>query len=275
MGIWNSRISRVCALSVLLGAAMAPWASGASPRAARAAASDTIVMAYGSAPFSIDPAISYDYAGPAIMRTIYEPLVRMQGSSLTNLEGVLATSWSANAGKTVWTFHLRHGVVFHDGTPFNAAAVKFSIQRMEAINQAPAYVFAQFVSPNDVKTPDQYTVQLVLHASAPRLPYALASQYGSFMVSPTAIKAHQVKGDWAQKWIAAGHDAGSGAYSMGQYVPNQFISFDKFPRYWRGWSGHHVSHVVLQWVNSDTTRSEMIQRGDADIANYFTPQDMV
>lgn len=275
MGIWKRATTRMGALGVLLATFLLPWSSAAMPHGVHAAGSDTIVMAYGSAPFSIDPAISYDYAGPAIMRTIYEPLVRMQGTSLTNLEGDLATSWSSNAQKTVWTFHLRRGVLFHDGTPFNADAVKFSIERNEAINQSPAYVFAQFVSPKDVKIVDPYTVQFLLHAPAPRLPYALASQYGSYMVSPTAIKTHQVKGDWAQKWIAAGHDAGSGPYLLAQYIPNQSISFDKFPRYWRGWSGHHVGHVILQWVDKDTTRSEMIQRGDADIANYFTPQDMV
>ena len=163
------------------------------------------------------------------MRTAYEPLVRMKGPSLTDLEGVLATSWSSNAQKTVWTFHLRHGVVFHDGTPFNADAVKFSIQRMEAINQSPAYVFAQFVSPKDVKI----LIRTPCSLCWARRPVfrALASQYGSYMVSPTAIKSHTVKGDWAQKWIASGHDAGSGPYTIAQYTPNQSISFDKFSQY--------------------------------------------
>ncbi len=86
--------------------------------------------------------------------------------------------------KTLWTFYLRHGVTFHDGTPFNAAAVKFSMERMEGVNQSPSYVFGQFVGPKDIEIVDNYTVRLHLHAPAPRLLYAFASQYGSLHGQP-------------------------------------------------------------------------------------------
>jgi peptide/nickel transport system substrate-binding protein len=242
---------------------------------ARAADTATLVMAEPGPPASIDPAISYDFTGPATVRILYEGLVHMQGTSTTTIEGVLATSWTSNANKTLWTFHLRHGVLFHDGTPFNAQAVKFSITRNIAVNQAPAYIFGQFMSAKDVEIVDPYTVRFHLHAPAPRLLYALASQYGSYMVSPTAIMKHTVKGDWAQKWLADGHDAGSGAYMLQEYAPNQSATLVKFPQYWRGWSGHHVSKVIVSFVSQDATRRELLERGGADISNTFTPEDML
>jgi peptide/nickel transport system substrate-binding protein len=266
-------INALLASSITCGAFAAPGL----PRqvATGASASDTVTVAYYGGPASIDPAVSYDYAGPAMMHALYESLVRMRGSSTTAIEGALATSWDINPQETVYTFHLRHGVLFHDGTPFNAAAVKFSIARNLAIGAAPAYVFGQFVSAADVQIVDNYTVRLHLHAPAPRLLYAFASLYGSYMVSPTAIKKHATKADpWAQKWIAAGNDAGSGPYMLTQYNANSDAILTRFPQYWRGWSGHHVSRVIFDFVNEEPTRRELLEKGDADIGNVFTPQDM-
>ena len=266
---WRT-LSRVLALGTVLLAG-----TSATPvQRAEAIAADTIVMADPGSPATLDPAISYDYASPPIIRPTYEGLVAMKGTSSTEIAGVLATSWTTNPQRTIWTFQLRRGVTFHDGTPFNAAAVKYSIARAIGVNAAPAYVFGQFMGAADVKILGPYIVQFRLHAPAPRLLYALASQYGTYMVSPTAIKGHQVGNDWAQKWIAAGHDAGSGPYMVSQYQPNQSITLIKYPGYWRGWAGKHASRLLFAFVEKTATRREMLERGDADISLFFTPEDM-
>ncbi len=235
---------------------------------------DTVVLAYYGSPATIDPAIAYDYAGPPVVRGAYDRLVHMKGTSTSELEGDLATRWSSNAQKTVWTFWLRKGVTFHDGTPFNADAVKFSVQRVLAINSAPAYIYGQFMTAKDVEVVNPYEVRFHLNAPAPRFLYALASQYATWMVSPTAVKKHTVKNDWAQGWLGT-HDAGTGPYMISQYTPAQSAVLVKFPGYWRGWSGPHVSRVIISFVDQDSTRREMLEKGSADISLSFTPEDML
>lgn len=237
------------------------------------AAKDTLVVAYPGATDTLDPAAAYSNADAAVLRGMYESLVRMKGTSTTQIEGVLATSWAADAAKKVWTFHLRHGVLFHDGTPFTAAAVKFSITRSISVNQGPAYIYGQFLDPSGITVLDPYTVQFHLRVPTPRLLYAMASQWGNWIVSPTAIAAHVVKNDMAAAWLGA-HDAGTGPYTLGQFTPGSAITMVKFPGYWRGWTGHHVSRVIISFVSGDATRREMIEHGDADIGNLFTPEDL-
>src|SRR6185437_349385 len=111
-------------------------------RAARPAAvpADTLIVAAAEAPVDLDPASSYDSQAAAVLRGEYESLVRLSGSSTTDIIGALAQSWSVNAAHTVYTFHLRHGVTFHDGTPFNAEAVRASYTRELSLNQGPAFI---------------------------------------------------------------------------------------------------------------------------------------
>lgn len=264
--------TRIACLGVLL---MGGVALPRHNRPARAAGpgADTLVVAYPTTPSSLDPAVAYDGAGPSVLRGLYEGLVRMKSASTSEVEGVLATGWSSNAGKTIWTFHLRHGVRFHDGTPLDAAAVKASLLRTLKMNQAPAFITGQFVSASGITVRDPYTLEFALSAPAPRLLYALASQWGTGIVSPAAVKAHTVKGDFASAWLAS-HDAGTGPYTIGQVVPGQSVAMVKYPGYWRGWAGPHVGRVIVSYVAEVSTRRSLVEKGDADISNTFTPQDL-
>ncbi len=233
----------------------------------------TLLVANNYNPTSFDPAISYDQVGPAVFRSVYEQLVRLQGTSQSQYEGVLATSWSANAGKTVWTFHLRHGVTFHDGTPFNADAVQFSINRILTINQSPSFIMGQFMNTHSVRVLDPYTVQFDLTVPAPRLLAAMSSQWGNWIVSPATIKAHTVKNDQGQAWLA-NHDAGSGPYTISAYVPNSSVTLVQYPRYWRGFAGRHVKRVVMTFVTGEATRRGLLEQGAIDLSLTFSPQNL-
>lgn len=243
----------------------------AAPQAA--VGTDTLAVAYPTTPSSLDPAVAYDGAGPSVLRGLYEGLVRMRGESTTEVEGVLATSWRSNAQKTIWTFQLRRDVLFHDGTPFNAAAVRFSIERTLAMNQAPAFIIGQFVRPSGIRVLGPYSIELRLSQPAPRLLYALASQWGNGFVSPASVAAHTVKNDHAGAWLST-HDAGTGPYTISQFTANQSVTMVRFARYWRGWSGHHVGRVIVSYVPESATRRSLVEKGDADITNTFTPQDL-
>src|SRR5690348_16065061 len=115
----TSRSRASGALLAALAAVLALWTAGAhTAQAARPGAtpSDTLVIAYGAPTVDLDPATSYDSGSDAVLRGEYESLVRLKGSSTTAIVGALAQSWSVGAGGKLYTFHLRHGVTFHDGT---------------------------------------------------------------------------------------------------------------------------------------------------------------
>src|SRR5690242_16990351 len=160
-------------LSSFLGLAQPPFAHAATDP-------NTMFVANNYNPTSLDPGIAYDQVGPAVFRSVYEQLLRLKGASSSEYEGVLATRWTSSADKKTWTFYLRKGVTFHDGTPFNAEAVRFSIQRTLAINQAPAFIMGQFMSAKGVKVLDPYTVQFNLNVPAPNLLAAMSSQWGNW-----------------------------------------------------------------------------------------------
>ena len=127
-----------------------------------------------------------------MLRGLYDSLVTLQGGSITRIIGDLATSWTSSADKAVWTFTLRHGVRFHDGTPVDAAAVKFSYDRLFSINQAPAFIVGQFVSRGRDSVLGPYTIQfrLLPHTATYGFLQALTAQWSNWIVSPTAVRKH-------------------------------------------------------------------------------------
>src|SRR6476646_7199758 len=102
---------------------------GGGVRSSQAASSTTLRLGYYEDMQSPDPDIQYDIPGLELVNNVYEGLVRYPFGNSTKITPWLATSWKISPNKTVYTFNLRHGVLFHDGTSFNAAAFKFDIQR--------------------------------------------------------------------------------------------------------------------------------------------------
>src|SRR5690606_1609300 len=104
---------------------------------------------------------------------------------------------------TQWTFHLRQGVKFHDGEPFNAEAVKYSIERTMEINQGPAFIWAPV---EEIVVEDEYTVTFNLAYPA-ALDLIAASGYGAYLISPkTAEKGTD--------FLNQGNAAGTGPYML-------------------------------------------------------------
>lgn len=220
-------------------------------------------------PQTIDPAIANDVASAVPMRGIYETLVGYKGSKTDELEPVLAEEWQVSPDGLTYTFKLRKNVKFHDGTDFNADAVKYSFDRVMKINQGPADIFKPV---KEIKVLDPYTVQIVLkYPFAPFL-YTLASQVGPLIVSPSAVKAHEVNGDLGQKWLRD-HEAGTGPYKLAEWVPEQQITLARFEEYWKGWSGKHVDKIVIKNIVEPATARMLLEKGDVDAAQFVSQDD--
>jgi peptide/nickel transport system substrate-binding protein len=113
----------------------------------------TICIDQAEIPDSLDPAVTFSTPGWAAVQQVYQGLVNYNGSSSTNFSGVLASSWVAtnnpNTNFTTFTFELRSGVVFSDGSVYNAYVQWYSLYRSLLLEQGPQFILEQnFFSTN-------------------------------------------------------------------------------------------------------------------------------
>jgi peptide/nickel transport system substrate-binding protein len=167
------------------------------------------------------------------------------------------------------TFKLRKGVKFHDGTEFNAEAVKFNLERVKAINKGPATWIKDI---KEAKVIDTYTVRLETTKNWAFFLDVLAAPWCFMITSPAAIKKNATQDDpWAAKW-AHDNTCGTGAYMVKEWVPNQYIKMMRFPDYWKGWEGKHFSEVVYQVVKEESTLRMLMSKGEVDLINHISAE---
>ncbi|WP_216896968.1 ABC transporter substrate-binding protein [Nocardia alni] len=175
-----------------------------------------------------DPDIFYAAQGLLLTTNTYEGLLQFApGTDKVQLQPLLATSWTASPDNRVFTFQLRQGVTFHDGTPFTSAAIKASFDRRTAVDQGPAYMVSDVDS---VTTQGDYAVTITLKApNAVFLDY-LASPYGPRMMSPTGLAAHAGT-DHDQAYLTT-HDLGTGPYTLTDARVGSHYAMASYAGYW-------------------------------------------
>lgn len=233
----------------------------------------TLVVTLYSNPTDFDPASNSEQLANLILHTTCEGLVRATDNPDV-FEPVLAERWEHNDDYTVWIFHLRQNVKFHDGTPVTADEVKFSFARLVNIDLGLSYILAQFIDDpeNQMVVRDEHTLEFHFDRPTPLLLNALSSSYGSYVISSKAIREHEVNGDMAHEWLQ-NNEAGSGPYMMTELSPNQRVVLTRFDDWW-GWDdGFHFDVVLLKIIPERASRRSMIERGDVDIAFNFGPED--
>lgn len=210
----------------------------------------------------LDPSTGFSNDS-AVVSNVYETLTHygVPGSD-PQVQPELATSWTESADGLTWTFKLREGAKFHDGTPVNAAAVKYSVERTKELGQGAAFIW------DPVKTViavDDTTVQFGLTYQAP-LDLIASSGYGAWIMSPAATEGKD------NAWFNAGHDSGSGPYMIDSYEVDQRVILQRFADYWGGWKPGQFDTVILKVAEDATVRQQMIESGEADYT-YSIPTE--
>ena len=210
-----------------------------------------------------DPATEYS-DGIIAMSEMYETLTHYDAATQT-IEPELATSWTSADDAKTWTFHLRHGVSFHTGRPLTAQAAKAAILRTIKLAGGAAYVWSAVKT---IDTPDAYT--LVFHLSSPS-PLALeaSADYSAYIYDTQAAGG----GNALTSWLNAGHDAGTGPYTVQKWAKGQEfeVTLTKFARYWGGWAGTHFTTVVFRVVPQDTTAAQLLRSGQVSFIEQINP----
>lgn len=175
-----------------------------------------------------DPDIYYANNGTAIMINAYEGLVQYANNTDTvKIAPRLAEKWDVNPTNDVYTFHLRKGVTFHDGTPFTSAAVDVAFKRRIAVKGGAAYMVEAVKS---VTTPDDYTAVITLNKPNTAFLSYLASPFGPKMESPEGLKANAGSDD-AQTYLSS-HDLGTGPYQLTTAQTGVKYEMTQYDGYW-------------------------------------------
>jgi len=211
---------------------------------------------------TMDPAEVVSYESGTTTYQIYENLLRYNLETF-DIEPSLAERWEIAPDAKSATFYLRKGVKFHDGTPFNAEAVKFNVERIRAVNRAPAK-YLEYITKVDVI--DDYTVKF--HASKAWAFWedAMATRKALSMVSPSFVKKHATSEDPHAAKYMYDHTCGTGPYMMTEWIHGQHTKMEKFPDYWRGWTDKKFTTVYIKVVREPSVCLLNLKKGTADIA---------
>ena len=200
---------------------------------------------------SLDPAEVFEFSAAEAQAQIYDRLVTYPVDNVSNLQGLVAESWSVSDDGLTFTFKIRDGITFHSGNPLTAKDVEYSFRRVVALNLTPGFILTQFGFTAEnlaetIKAADDRTV--VLKVDKPYAPtfllYCLTAGVGSIVDSKPAME-HEQAGDFGHEWLKT-HSAGSGPFSLRAWKPNESVAYDANPDYWQGapavQADHHASH---------------------------------
>ena len=175
---------------------------------------------------SFDPDNGFETGAMSAIDNVYQGLVQYEPGS-TKIIGLLARSWDISDDGLTYTFHLVEGVKFHDGTPFNAAAVIKSFGRRRDHRMILSYFLANV---KDMKAPDDSTVVLTLDHPQPSFLDALSSPWGPKVISPSALAEHD-NGDSATTWLNE-HAVGTGPFKLAEFKRGQRYVLQRNDAYW-------------------------------------------
>ena len=235
----------------------------------------TLVVAVDAFNADFDPGSAYLLSEALIWRGIYESLVRLHGDSATEVEPLLADSWEASADASSWTFHLHPGVTFSDGTSLDAAAVKANYVRDIELQLGTQLIIGSFIPKPEkqIVVVDPQTIRFDIGRPVPHFDVVLAAQYGTGLVSPKVFTEHS-KGakDQGHDWLQS-HAVGTGPYVLKTLEPGNQVVLEQNPSYWRGWQGTHFKTIIIREIPEPSTRRQLLEAGDVDIAYAGTPED--
>src|SRR5690606_32301949 len=235
----------------------------------------TFAMAVTGGVPDLDPQSAYDNQASSMFMAVYEMLLRLKGASTFEYEPMLAVEWEANDDLTEFTFKMREGAVFHDGTPCDAEAVKASLTRFHQMGRGPVDVIARFIDDPDtqMEVVDEVTLKFIMSKPEPLFLAAMASEYGPLIVSPAAMEEHATDDDpWAHEWFSQ-NMVGTGPYRVVEAEPQERFRFERFPDY--NGPEHFFDEIIARVVPEGVTRRQLLEAGEIDAVAVLPADDII
>ncbi|MBN2261145.1 MAG: ABC transporter substrate-binding protein [Clostridiales bacterium] len=236
-------------------------------------AEKVLIFARSGDSVSLDPSNATDGESFYVARSVLDTLVDYEVDN-TNIIPALATSWGTiNEEGTIWEFKLREGVKFHDGTDFNAEAVKFNFERWMFEDNAYrypgenfeywGYMFGGYPGiVKEVRVVDDYTVQIELFT--PSAPFLSNLAMPSFAImSPAAFE--QYGADIFKNPV------GTGPFQFVEWIKDDKIVLEKNENYWG--EGPLLDKLIFRTIPDNSARLLELQAGTIDMMIGLSPDD--
>ena len=224
-------------------------------------------VAHSLEPTSLDAVLGRSGADAYFWRQMFDQLVDADPKLAPRPETSLATSWEIGTDPDSITFHLREGVVFHDGTPFNAEAVKVNIERILDPDTI-ATPRASLAVIESVEVIDEHTVRFDL-ARPWGAGFGMLADRGGVMSSPTAIEALGPDYGW--------NPSGTGPFKVKEVITGTFVHLVRNEDYWgRDEHGNqlpYLDEVTIRVIRDETVRAAALRTGEVDVT-YLPYKDV-
>ena len=227
---------------------------------------------------SLDPQESFEFAGSDLLNNVYGSLVSFDPADLSKgYQPDIAESWTVSDDGRTFTFKIRDGLKFHSGNPVTANDVEFSLRRAIAMEKTPSFILTQFgFTPDNMEetlkatdestfvltTDKKYATSFVLNCLTATI---------SYIVDSETVKAQVQDGDWGNTWLKT-NSAGSGAYKLVNWKPNESYTLEANPDYYRGEPA--MKRVIVRHIAESATQRLLLEKGDIDIARNLSPEDI-
>ncbi len=222
-------------------------------------------------PDTMDPHQTQSRYASIVINAMFDPLIWMDEN--LEFQPGLATSWELSDDKLTWTFTLREGVKFHDGTDFNAEAACYNFDRIvdPEIKSVGAGVIIGPYDSCDVV--DDYTIKVNFTEPYGAFINALGDPYGWFvMVSPAASEEYGADFNLSP--------VGTGPFMFEEYVPQEMVSVVKNPDYnwgpdfWDNQGPAYVDKITFRFVGEEMTRVAALETGEANVVMEIPPLEV-
>ncbi len=219
--------------------------------------SHILIFGRGGDPIHLDPIQPLDGESAKVCDVIYDTLVQFRNDT-TDIEPALAEAWKGSTDGLVWTFYLRQGVQFHDGTPFDAAAVIFSFTRPEALVRE---FHEEFI--DRIAALDAFTVQFQL--KTPYAPFISTMAETAFsIVSPTAVAKFGVDFD--------NNPVGTGPFKFVRWNRHDRIVLTANDMHWSG--KPTLDGLIFRTVPDNSVRLMELEQGNIHAMEFPNPEDI-
>ncbi len=235
-------------------------ATTAAPQPAAAPTGGALTIAVTFDPDTLDPPNILSPGPEQITMLVFDRVTEI-GPDMAIRPG-LAESWTSDQAAEKWTFKLRRGAQFHDGTPVDVAAVVSTVERV-LDEKKPVKQRGLYTGIKTARAVDPTTVEITTNGPFGALPYLLATN-AMAILSPKAVK--DLGDDFARRPV------GSGPFSFQEWASGERVVLRRNPQYWGG--APRLDSITYRNVPEASTRVAMLETGQADIAQHLPPEEM-
>jgi len=235
--------------------ALALFAHGA---VAQNVATVNVVQIFGT----IDPAKINDYTEYMAGVNLYEALTTLDGDGA--IQPLLADSWDVSDDTLTYTFTLKEGATFQDGSPVEARDVVYSVTRLMAINEGPSYLFEGVLDENSVTALDNRTVRFDLNKVY--TPFLTTTPI-LFVVNSDLAEANRTESDpWSEDFIA-NNSIGAGAFSLANWDRGSGMTIRRYDGYHLGWDDQAIDEVRFVVTHEEATVKALAASGELSMSS--------